>query len=405
MLNFRLLKNSDYILWGGFFVILAISVLSIFSTTPAGSPLPIRHLSSIGLGLIFLLFGAYLDYRNWQKLAWILYGITLALLAVVIFAGFSSQGAQRWLSLGPISFQPSEISKIFLVITIANYLKDKKDKIKNVFDLVPFLALIAIPFLLIAKQPDLGTALVLIAIGLGCLIWAQSSPMVFAYLLTPILSIICRQNLILWIIYLLALFIVLYLCRVNWTEIIILLAVNVVVGVAWNFLWDMLHPYQKQRLLTFFNPSADPLGAGYHSTQSKIAVGSGFLFGKGFMHGTQTQLRFIPIQHADFVFSQIGEEFGFIGSLIVVSLLLLVVWRAGTIASLAADSFGGFLAAGIGFLFLFHTFVNIGMTLGSLPVVGIPLPLISFGGSSIITGCFAIGLLQSIYMRREKLFF
>lgn len=405
MLNLRLLKNSDLLLWAVFFVLTVVSVLAIISTSPAGSALPWRHLASIGAALLALALGTYLDYRHWQKFAWVLYGVTMLLLLVVIFAGYSTQGAQRWLNLGPLSFQPSEISKIFMVVAIANFLKDRKDQIKNLYQLLPFLFLIGIPFILIAKQPDLGTALVVLAIGLGCLAWAQSSPMIFAYLLTPLMSIVLRQNLILWIVYLAVLFLILYLCRVNWLEIIILMLVNIGVGIAWSFLWNLLHPYQQERILTFFNPGVDPLGAGYHSTQSKIAVGSGFLFGKGFLHGTQTQLRFIPIQHADFVFSQIGEEYGLVGSLAVISLLLTVVWRAGKIALNAADSFGSFLAAGIGFLFLFQIFVNLGMTMGALPVVGIPLPFISFGGSSLLMAFLAVGILQSIYMRREKLFF
>ena len=405
MLNWRLFRNTDYLLWFAVIGLLLVSALSIFSTTPLGSPLRIRHIISIIFGVGVMGLAAYMDYRHWQKAAWLLYATALLLLLIVIFAGSSAQGAQRWLNLGPLSFQPSEICKIFVVITLANYFKNRRELIENIRQLIPFFVLLGVPFLLIAKQPDLGTALVILAIGLGTLVWAQCSPLVFVYLLTPLASIVFRQHLLVWMVYLIILFAALYLARVNWMAFAFILLLNVGVGIAWTYIWHLLQVYQQQRILTFLNPAADPLGSGYHSLQSKIAVGSGLLFGKGFLHGTQTQLRFIPIQHADFVFSQIAEEFGLIGSAIVTGLLLTVVWRAFSIASQAADSFGGFLASGIGFLMLFQIVINLGMTMGSLPVVGIPLPFLSFGGTSILVSCLAAGILQSIYLRREKLFF
>jgi len=412
MINFRMLRLSDLWLWLSSGTLVLISFIAIFSTTYGmqlkldGDPLLFvkRQLFSFLTALIGVAVFAYLDYKTLKKWSPYLYVLTVLLLLVVLFTGSSAQGAQRWLYLGPLSFQPSELSKIAIIIALATFLC-RREKITGLFDALKLLLLIGLPFLLIFKQPDLGTALVFIVILIGTLAASESSPQLLFFLITPILSIMLRPVFFLWLAYLLLLAIILFLFRASFWQWVYILGANILVGIAVPYIWGMLKVYQKQRILTFINPAADPYGAGYHSLQSKIAIGSGGLFGKGFLHGTQTQLQFIPEQHSDFIFSVIGEEFGFLGAALVVLLFALFVWRSLVIASQARDNFGFLLASAIAVMFVFHVVANIGMAVGLLPVVGMPLPFISFGGSSLFMSFIALGILQSIAMRRQKIIF
>jgi rod shape determining protein RodA len=319
--------------------------------------------------------------------------------------GFESYGAQRWIGVGFLSFQPSEIAKLVLIIVLAKYLEAKKG-LSNLSLLVPIMFIVAVPFILIFKQPDLGTALVFIAIMAGMIMWAQENIMVLLLIFTPLISAICSLSWFMWVPYLIALALVLYfLLQPKTEDFISIVGFNVLTGLAIPVVWHLLKDYQKQRLLIFLNPSIDPYGAGYHTIQSQIAIGAGGFFGKGFLHGTQTQLQFIPQQWTDFIFSMIGEEFGFFGALLVIVLFGIIIWRAIVIAMNTRDFYGSLIASGIATMFTFHVVVNIGMTVGIAPVVGIPLPFISFGGTSLIVNMCAIGILQSISMRRVKLFF
>jgi len=411
--NFRILKTSDLILWVCLIVLLFISFIVIYSATslidarlsPESFIFIKKHFFSLILALFFLGFFSYIDYQHLKRLSWILYAAMILVLGLVIFFGYTSLGAQRWLAIGPLSFQPSEIVKLFFVIVLANYLYTRKGKINNIRALLPVLLLAAPPFLLIFKQPDLGTALVLIFILLGMLIWSEISPVLLILMISPVFSILLRQFLFIWIIYLVLLFVCLYLARIRPLEFALIMLINIGVGVAFPYLWQMLKDYQKMRIISFLNPAADPLGAGYHSLQSKIAIGSGGFFGKGLFHGTQSQLQYIPIQYSDFIYAVIGEEFGFIGSFGVLTLFMFLIWRIISVATTAMDSFGSLLAAGIACMLTFHVLVNMGMTLGILPIVGIPLPFVSYGGSSLLMNMAAIGIVQSIAMRRQKLIF
>ncbi len=413
MLNLRLLKHTDWILWFAAFSLLLIGCLSIFSATSsienrlaAESFLFLKkHLMSLLLAVFSMLILLYFDYGHLKKIAIPLYFIMAGILLIVLFMGYTTLGAQRWISFGPFSFQPSEISKILMIIFLANYLKDKKGKIQHLFDIVPLFLMITIPFLLIFKQPDLGTGLVFIFIFLAMLIWAQASPTLLILFISPFFSVLFRPIFILWIIYIVCLVLALYLARIDPIEFWLIVAINIGVGLAFPYIWHMLKPYQKQRIITFLNPAADPLGAGYHSLQSMIAIGGGGFLGKGFLQGSQTQMQFIPIQQSDFIFSVIGEEFGLWGAAIVLALFSIIILRAFRIAQEAKDFFGSLIAAGIASFFLFHFFVNIGMTLGILPIVGIPLPFVSYGGTSLLTSFICLALLQNICMRRDKLFF
>jgi rod shape determining protein RodA len=237
------------------------------------------------------------------------------------------------------------------------------------------------------------------------LVWAETSNVILLLLVTPLVSIFLRTNIILWILYIFGLLAYMKSKKLRPMDLIVVLTGNIGIGYAIPKILGMFKEYQRARLMAFLNPANDPLGIGYHSLQAKIAIGSGGFIGKGFMHGTQTQLAFIPQQFTDFIYSAIGEELGFIGSFLVLALFIVVIYRAIVLASEARDFFGSMLAAGIAVMIGFQAVINIGMTLGLLPVVGVPLPFISYGGTALITNMCAIGILQSISMRRHKLLF
>ncbi len=294
---------------------------------------------------------------RWSR--WLFIAGLLMLIAVLVL-GTVGKGAQRWLDLGVVRFQPSEMMKIAVPMTVAWYLNEKPLPL-NMKHLFTSTLIVLIPTLLIAKQPDLGTALLIFSSG----------------------------------------FFVLLFAGLRWKLLTTLSVLAIPVG---YLLWTFgMHDYQRQRVLTFINPESDPLGAGYHIIQSKIAIGSGGLYGKGWLNGTQSHLDFLPERHTDFVFAVFSEEFGLAGILLLMTLYLIVVFRGLYIASQAQDTFGRLLAGGLTMTFLVYIFVNIGMVSGLLPVVGLPLPLISYGGSSMVTLLASFGILMSIHTHRKLL--
>jgi rod shape determining protein RodA len=412
MINLRLLKLSDAWLWISAGILVLIGLASIFSCTYSMQiklgldPLLYvkRQLFSLLVGGIGLAVFAYVNYVHLKRAASYFYIIMLALLGAILLGGIGAEGAQRWFQLGAFSFQPSELSKIVIVTCLAAFFVEKR-KLKTFWDVGKLLLMVGAPFLLIFKQPDLGTAMVFVFILIGMLAASKSSPKLLVLLVTPMISIVLRPIFYVWIAYLLIIVLVLFLTRASFWDWVLILGLNIAVGVAMPFIWGMLKEYQRQRIISFLNPGSDPYGVGYHSLQSKIAIGSGGIFGKGFLRGTQTQLQFIPEQHSDFIFSVIGEEFGFIGAAVVLSLFAVFVWRSVVIASESLDLFGNLLASGIAAMTTFHVFANMGMTLGLLPVVGMPLPFVSYGGSSLLMNMISLGILQSIAMRRKKILF
>lgn len=413
MINFRMLRHSDMLLWICMGLLIFIGILMIFSCTfsqqSRGGDDPLyytkRQLIAFIIGAAGLSIFAYIDYSHLKSLTIPLYVISVIFLLIVIYKGFTVLGAQRWISFGPISFQPSEIAKIVVLITLGTYLEGKRSEIKSIATLIPPLLILGVPFILIFKQPDLGTAIILFVIFAGMLIWAETSNILLMLLITPIVSIFLKQNIYVWILYILGLALYMRSSKVKVLDFITILVGNIGIGYAVPKIWGMFKEYQRQRLLAFLNPEVDPLGIGYHSLQAKIAVGGGGLLGKGFMHGTQTQLSFIPQQFTDFIFSAVGEELGFIGAILVVALFITIIYRAIIIAYEARDFHGSILAAGIAIMIGFQMFINIGMTLSLMPVVGVPLPFLSYGGTALAVNMCAIGILQSIAMRRHKLLF
>jgi len=354
------LRRLDVLLILSTAALVGFGLLMVYSSTHLG-PRPFLYLHSqalhLGVGLLIGVLLLAVDYRVLASGARPLYVMNLLLLGAVLKIGHTSLGAQRWLSLGPLGqFQPSEIAKLVIVITLAKHLSDRPGPYRSVWDLMPFLGQVALPMVLIFRQPDLGTALVLGAILIGMLYAAGAR----------------RRD----------------------------LATLGVAGAALvPVLWHVLKEYQRRRLLAFVHPDLDPLGAGYGIIQSKIAVGSGLVWGKGLLAGTQGVLRFVPEHHTDFIFSVIGEEFGFVGAMVLLGLFLLWVSRGLRIAAEARDRFGALASVGIVSMVAFHVFVNIGMTVGIMPITGIPLPFISYGGSALMAMVWATALLLNIGMR------
>ena len=311
----------------------------------------------IGLGLLVTV--AVIDLRIWLKLAYPAYALALFLLVVVEIMGTIGMGAQRWLDLGPIQLQPSEIMKIALVLALARYfhILPLEDASRLVWLLPPLLLVLA-PCMLIIRQPDLGTA---ILVGLSG-------------------------------------FSLFFLAGVAWRYFI---AVAVLLGAAVPLAWTMLlHDYQRNRIFTFLDPSRDPLGAGYHIMQSKIALGAGGLSGKGFMQGTQSHLNFLPEKQTDFIFTMFAEEFGLIGGLVLLGLFGFLLMMSFSIALQSRNHFGRLVATGITMIFFLYVFINVAMVMGLVPVVGVPLPLVSYGGTAMMSLMFGFGLLMSVHVHR-----
>ena len=313
-----------------------------------------RHAVRFAMGLAVMLCVALVDVRIWLRFAYVFYGISLGLLIMVEVMGFIGMGAQRWIDVGYFTLQPSELMKIAQVLALARYFHGLGiDDISRPTRLIVPLLMIGVPATLVLRQPDLGTGLMLVMAGGAIFFVAGVRLWKFAVVLTLGLAALPAG-------------------------------------------WQLLHTYQRQRIMTFLNPESDPLGAGYHIIQSKIAIGSGGLFGKGWMNGTQGQLDFLPETTTDFIFSILAEEFGLIGISIVIAIYLFIVARGLLIAINSQDLFSRLLASSISLTFFIYVFVNMGMTTGILPVVGVPLPLISKGGTSSVTLMIGLGILMSI---------
>lgn len=399
-------RNFDWSLLGCVLVLFGLGLACIYSATH-NSPKAVEFGRQIFYLLPALTAGTFIllyDY-GWMFTfsRWIYWG-NVALLAIVMVAGHAALGAQRWIKIGFVTIQPSEFAKLALIITLAKLLSMRSAKDPRT--LLSVALHVGIPALLIFKQPDLGTSLVFGAITLGMLFWAGLPIPWLLAILSPLLSLATSAiGWPLWVAYLIVLGILCWrFFDANLATKLGVIAANVGAAFAIPFIWmHLLKEYQRQRLVVFLNPESDPLGSGYHIIQSKVAIGSGGLWGKGFLQGTQTQLHFIPEQHTDFIFSVIGEELGFIGGCVVVALFLFLAWRGIVIAQRAKDDFGSLIAVGCVSMFLFHFFVNVGMTTGIMPVTGIPLPFISAGGTSLLTNVMAIALMLSVSIRRRKM--
>ncbi len=362
MFDRRLVQNFDWLLLILVAAIASLGLVNLYSAgfnrNPGATPLYMKQLYWLAVGLILMLLTLLYDYRHLEKLSYPLYLISIIMLVAVMLGGKVAGGSRRWLPLGPFSFQPAELVKIAIVLVMAAYFSRRpRTEALRFKDLLAPGFLVLLPVALIVKQPDLGSGMLVLLVAGSMLLFVG----------------------------------------VNWRT---LLGCGLTLGLSSPLIWSLLKDYQKQRILTFLNPDKDPLGSGYHIIQSMIAVGSGQFWGKGFLKGTQSQLHFLPEQHTDFVFSVFAEEWGFMGSALLLILFTgLTLWGL-QVARDCKDRFGHLLALGVVALIFWQVFINLCMVTGYMPVVGIPLPLFSYGGSSLITTLLGVGFLLNIRMRR-----
>lgn len=388
---------------------LLMGFLALYSTS-ASIPQSARGLDYftsqlvwVFVGLIALLVCFFVPPRIYADYSYVIYGITLVLLLVVLLINSGGTGARRWLSLGFINVQPSELAKIAVLLAAANYLSNSNidlNRFKNFFVVT---ALFFIPaFLLVLRQPDLGTAMVFLVIILPVFYWAGlKGGNVFLYI-APLFVLMSSFNFYFFLIAMLIIVAYLYFSKRSLLTGMAVFLINIFVGLITPVLWNNLREYQQQRIKIFLTPEADPLGAGYQIIQSKVAIGAGGFFGKGFLNGSQTQLRFLPEQHTDFIFAVVGEEFGFLGVFIGLLLFSIFLVNAVKIANMQRSKFNSIVCIGIATLIGFHMMVNIGMTIGLLPVTGLPLPFVSYGGSAMVINLSMVGLLLNFYRHRYE---
>ena len=353
--------------WGLVLLVTAtasIGVAMLYSAANGSwNPWATRQVLRFGIGLVILISVALIDIRFWWRNAYLIYGVLMMMLVAVEVAGSIGMGAQRWINLGVIKLQPSELMKVGIVLALARYFHGvSADDVKRIPYLFVPLLMIGAPSALVLKQPDLGTALFLIMTG-GAIFFIAGVRL--------------------------------------WKFGVVFAAAAAIVPVVWT----TLRSYQQKRILTFLDPESDPLGAGYHILQSKIALGSGGLFGKGFMQGSQSHLNFLPEKQTDFIFTMLAEEFGMVGGLVLLGLYLLIMIYGFAISLRSRTHFGRLLAMGVTSMLFLYVFINIAMVMGLIPVVGVPLPLISYGGTAMLTLMIGMGFLICTYIHRDVAIF
>ncbi len=337
----------------------AVGYVALYSAGGGAEPYAARHVLRFAFGLTLMLSIALVDIRFIARLAWPAYALGLALLLLVATMGHVGKGAQRWIEIGGMQWQPSEFMKLALVLALASWFhRASWERVGNFFFLIPPAVAVLVPVALILKEPNLGTAVIIAVVGASVFLGAG----------------------------------------LRWWKVALLVAS---VGAAAPIAYGHLHDYQRARITTFLNPESDPLGAGYNIIQSKIALGSGGMWGKGFMQGTQNHLDFLPEKQTDFVFTIIAEEFGLVGSLAVLGLLALIVFTAMAMALRCRNQYGRLVSLGIAVNFFMYVFVNVAMVMGAIPVGGVPLPLVSHGGSAMIMVMIGFGVLMSAHVHRD----
>ena len=372
-------RRFDNLPWGMVFLVFTIALIGLAAvysatyTSRGPSSLFTKQLVWVSIGLIVMFLALIPDYHTVGRYAYVLYALSLVLLFLVMVMGKTGMGAQRWLAIGPFAFQPSELAKLSLTLALARYFaEDPKQGDYELKDLVVPAVMVLVPLMLVLKQPDLGTAIML-------------------FLTSSIIVMLAG-------------------IRLRSVMIVLLIGVTIaslvfLVSPVRHKIWGSLKPYQQNRIKAFIDPSSDPLGSGYHANQSKISVGSGQITGRGYRKGTQSQMAFLPERHTDFIFAVIAEETGLVGSSVLLFLYLLLLLVGVDAAKNAKDRLGVLMAGGIVAMLSLYVFINMGMAVGIVPVVGVPLPLVSYGGTSIITTFLSLGILLNIQSRRFMLFY
>lgn len=350
--------------WGFLFLMTIISTIGFIALYSAAKgnidPWASKQMVRFAIAIPIMVFIAIMNIHLWFRFAYIGYGFCLVLLILVDVVGTTGMGAQRWLNIGGFFFQPSELMKVFLVLSLARYFHMLHwSNLKRLLSLIVPAILIGVSAVLVLRQPNLGTATIMVMASLA----------------------------------------ILFLGGVSWKKFAV---AGILFAALLPFAWNHMHDYQKRRVYTFLNPESDPLGAGYNIIQSKIAIGSGGFWGKGFLNGTQSQLSFVPEKQTDFIFAIIAEEFGFVGCLLTIILYAFLIISGMKIGTRCTSTFGKLMAYGVTVILFLHVFINIGMVTGILPVVGVPLPLLSYGGSSMISTLIGFGFILNAHVHREE---
>lgn len=385
--------------------LVVLGLVSIYSATfdAKASEVSIRQLAWAGIGSVILLIVMFLPFRLLQLVSYPSYFLSILMLVSVLLLGKTVSGSTSWFSFGAMRFQPSEFAKITTILALATYLSRGDVNLQRFKDLMVASGIVLLPVALIMMQPDLGTAIIYIGMFFPLLYWSGATKFTLLSIIAPgVAAIASLFGTTPFLIAVLVLGALLYLTKENRIAAAVVFSAMVLVGISVQFIYEGLKPYQQKRIDTFLDPNADPLGAGYNILQSKVAIGSGGLLGKGYLRGTQTQLNFIPEQWTDFIFCVPGEEFGFIGAVGVLALFAGLLWRGVSIASMVKNPYGSFVAIGITAVFGTHVCINVGMALGLLPVVGVPLPFLSYGGSALLTNMVMAGILLNLYSNRKE---
>ena len=404
----------DFPLFWAAVALWAIGILLVYSATysiESGRLAGIykQQIIWVAMAIVIIVAIVCVPSRFFFGFAYVLFGLSLAFLLVATVAGMSAKGAERWIVIAGFKFQPSEFAKIGLLLALARYLSENTLSLERISSFIVPSILIAVPFVLVLKQPDLGTAMVFIAMVIPMFYWGGLRPVEVFYLISPAVSLVLAAipliisfasgkdwgfaGTIPWGMFFIFLAAVLYFNRPHLFVVIGTVLANFFTATIINVVWHALKSYQKLRFISFLDPQRDAFGTGYQVIQSKVAIGSGFLFGKGFLKGTQTKLSFLPEQHTDFIFSVLGEQFGLIGCLFIISLLFFLVGRGYFITQSVRNRFFNLIIVGGVSIIAVHVFFNTAMALGMMPVVGIPLPFLSYGGSFTLTLAILLGLI------------
>ncbi len=404
-INYNIKDKFDIVFFLSALILIVIGLLAIYSST-YNHPTAKGNFNKqwvFGIASIIIFFIVYfLPANTFRAIAVPSFVISQALLIAVLFMGKTVYGAKSWMSIGIIGFQPSEFAKIGTILFLAHWLSASKRDMNNLKELFYTISLSLIPIMLVLMEPDMGTAIVYISISLIMIFWSGISLFGLFVVISP--GVILFASLFgtpMFLFALAAIIVALILFKQDLFTSGTVFVMNLAAGFAFELLLKVLKPHQVNRILSFVDPTSDPLGSGYNALQAKVAIGSGGLTGKGFMQGNQTQLRFIPEQWTDFIYCVVGEEFGFIGSVIVLILFLIIFLKLLNYTNYAGDKFDKLVVVGILTLFFVHFAINIGMNLGITPVIGLPLPFISYGGSALVTNMVLLGMTFNIYKNRK----
>lgn len=385
--------------------LVAIGLISVYSAAFDARAADVfrKQIAWVSIGSLVLLLIWTTPFRYLQFISYPAYFLSLAMLLAVLLLGKTVSGSTSWFNLGVFRIQPAEFAKITTALALGQYLSRPDVSLQEFKYLVIAAAIVAAPVVLVLLQPDFGTSVIFLGMFFPILYWGGATRFTLISFVAPVIAVIAALfGTTPFLVAVLILGTLLFLTREHNLVAAVVFSFTVLVGISVQFIYDGLKPYQQKRISTFLDPAADPLGAGYNILQSKVAIGSGGLLGKGYLHGTQTQLNFIPEQWTDFIFCVPGEEFGFVGAITVFGFYMALLARAVTIGSIVRNKYGSFVAIGLGGILCSHMVINIGMALGMLPVIGVPLPFLSYGGSFLLASMCMVGILLNLYAHRKE---